>query len=302
MKELMIAVFAALVIYFLGGGGIVSLILFGIALALCKKYDQKKAIEEARPVPRNLPLQYIYTIDEWYKLRCEFDQLIDAQWEKYRKGEITKEEYRDSCKLVEKQIIGDEYNQDFETLYQFGVRNAAIRMVKMGYAPGMTKSLHYTKKDLAGWEPDCFPIWPSHPKDDWIKCVPGEPKPRTFLTMYPNPGQLEFIGCGIYEDGVWYPELDEDAPVGKYYKPDDYLGKGDKNERMKAVSLLQSRGYNGKEYALEPKRDFGDLTQEEIDKKYFYVTSRFYPENEEQWSAVSSYYTNYRRRRSKAIE
>lgn len=243
-----------------------SLIFVLFVILLCnfidKSEEKKQMIEEQSP-GNNVGLQYIYTIDEWYKLRLEFDEAIEKDWNIYSKGGMKKEKYKEKCILAVKKIIGEDY-PNFKTLYEYGVRNAAIRVAREGYNPGETRAKAFCKRKLKTWEPISYRTGYLSPADHWSRCIPGN---GNFLTMYPDPWELEYMHCGIMENGKWIGEHVEDHSFGGSH----FTFPDSDKKRFSVIDYLVSRGYDGESYTKEPKRSFEKLSQMQISKKYEFV-------------------------------
>lgn len=266
---------------------IIFLVVMILLMPTLNAEKRRQEAEKNKDAPRNIPLQYAYTLDEWYKLRLEFDALIEEDWQKYKIGEITREEYYVKSITCVKSIIEEGYRTLFGTLYAWGVRKAAIRMSEEGYAPGMVDP-PYKMSELNWWRPRDFQS--GGMRAHWKTCIPTM---HSFLTMYPDPKGLENMGCGVIAKTGWEAKLDLEAPVGLYYAYDGHI-PGGKEERIKAMKFFQERGYDGKTYTKMPPRDFGDLTEDEILKKYEFVINDKFGIRMQDSYFNSSFY-NYKR-------
>ena len=189
----------------------------------------------------NIGLQYIYTIDEWYKLRCEFDKRIEASWILYKEGAIDEEKYKEKCLRAVEGIIGYDYIEEFKTLYQWGVRNAALRVAREGYNPGLSGCYGRTLDELKRWNPERYGSrW-----DYWQHCVPGD---ADFLTMYPDKWELEYMYVGHIKHDQWTA-----YPFEKFKGYQMFPGYFGEDARKATLDLLVERGYNGVIYENEPE-------------------------------------------------
>ena len=238
------------------------LLFIGICLTIYFE-DHPTKKERMRQMPHgcNIGIQYIYTIDEWYRLRCEFDERIERSWALYKEDLITEEDYKNDCMKVIEDIIGYDNIEEFQTLYQWGVRNAAIRTAKAGYNPGLSNCYGRTLEELNEWEPERYASrW-----EYWNRCVPGD---ANFLTMYPDKWELEYMYLGNIKHDQWSA-----LPFKEFQGHQMFPGYFGEEARRTALDLLVERGYDGETYTKEAPRNFGDLTEEEIKKKYKYVVN-----------------------------
>lgn len=216
--------------------------------------------------PRNLPIQYAYTIDEWYSLRKQFDRLIEPDWQAYRIGNINRNTYKVRCDQAVRQIIPAEYISKFQTLYRWGARAAAIRMANKGYEPGWIEFANYRRTELQNWTPDSYhpgAVYETAARNGWPKCIPGR---NCFLDLYPDGHILEIMGCGTMVNNTWTAEKDPNAWCSNYYTALSLF----EPERDKAISFYQQRGFDGHSY-LGEERSFNGLSPEEIAKKYEFI-------------------------------
>lgn len=241
------------------------LIIFGFIICLIMDYSRKKEIKENLDPGCNPGLHLIYEIDEFYKLRLQFDEIIEPVWQKYRTDEITRDEYKVASDAAVVQIIGEENaNGEFNSLLRFGAKNAAYRIAREGYNPGSTP-FRRTTRELRYWKPRCWEGDPDCDSRPWrLKKVYF----RSFLDMYPSAhaiGEIYDVGTYDRSTGTWTNKCKE---RGYGYNTYGFYGK---ENVEKTLQLLNERGYDGKTYLNMPKRDFGDLTKEEIKKKYEFI-------------------------------
>lgn len=237
-----------------------------VVFVFCKKQSKIDKNDLNSMLPRNLPLQYMYTIDEWYRLRCEFDKEIEAAWELYRVKKISKEKYREESWAAVRRIIPADKRSNFQNLYRYGCYLAAMRVIEEGYMPGYMEYAIPTKGEMTHWRPtEYIPNTPGN-RGSWMRCIPGA---HSILDLYPEGQYLDYMGCGRMKNGFWTPECREDAWCKPYYScsSDDQVSSA----RRSAISAFQQRGFNGYRYVGEPDRNFGDLTLQEISNKYEFL-------------------------------
>lgn len=215
----------------------------------------------------NVPLHYIYAVDEWEKLRRQFDQEIEPVWQKYRFNDISPLDYQLACIKAVDKIIGKENRQKgFDTFFKWGIRNAAIRMAREGYAPGKADAI-LTLAELKRWVPETWNI-PGWKMNRWNECNIGT---KGFMDLYPDASALERAGVGQrdWKTGIWSPRTTSRYP-GSYR---EYFGLGYATSPQKVEQYLVRRGYNGKTYTNERTRGDGLCDAERI-KKYEFVAKQ----------------------------
>lgn len=242
-----------------------------------KSYDKKKVEEErarkqleyemSLPAQGNLPLQYMYTIDEWYRLRCEFDIEIEPVWEEYKAEKIDRAEYKEACRKAVQNIIPEQYYFRFPSLLRYGCYCAAMKIMDCGYAPGYIKTNDITVGEMKNrsYEPLTYRYGRNYDRNYWMACAPVY---RTFIDMYPIGQVMDFMGCGRMTSKGWIPTMREDADCCYYYGW-PYTTKDIR--RKEAIDALVARGFDGFKYTNEPERHFNGLSDEEIKKKYEFV-------------------------------
>lgn len=252
------------------------LIFLGVFALVTRRARRWSDYENTAGVPgTNTVLQYIYALDEFYELRLKFDELIDPYWEKYRKNFMTREEYKRHSDEAVKKIIGP-YYKDFDTLYKFGIRNAAIKVARDGFNPGQIKyPAGYSKFALKSWTPQTYPsIGGSGLYDHWNRCLSWHKQP--FLTCYPNVWEFVNLGCGLYDQKTekFTYVIAEERKLGMYAAAYGY-GSNEK-ARRRVLEVLAERGYNGKTYTKLPDRNITGWTERGIELKYEFVVNTVY--------------------------
>lgn len=243
-----------------------ELLLIGLFLWIIWEVIPRRERYENNSHPSiNVPLHYIYAVDEWDKLRQQFDKKIEPVWAKYRFNEISSLDYELACYKVVEEIIGIENKRrGFRTLYQWGIRNAAVKMAKQGYAPGKAETA-LSLAELRRWEPEQWYI-SDYKLGRWNDCdISG----KGFMQLYPDACALENAGVGKrdWKTGMWSRRT-EPRLAGSYREYFGLCGSPEKVERY-----LEQRGYNGKTYVGERARGGGLCAAEQL-KKYEFVSRK----------------------------
>ena len=251
-----------------------ELIILGLILWYFWVTKPREKAEENGHPGSNPSLQMIYELDEFYRLRLRYDELIEGDWRKYRSGETSREQYKEASRLAIDKIVSEEdvkirsSSCEFNTLFRMGVRNAAYRVAREGFNPGVQP---YTrnKRQLKEWVPTGW----LHDKDKYERrWRDPHTRPTDFLKLYPDPFVLAtfyYVGTWRREDNRWL----HDRVIHPGLGSDNYGLYAEASIEHTKLLLLE-KGYNGKTYLNEPQRDYGDLTENEIKMKYEFLIDK----------------------------
>ena len=246
------------------------LVLFVIFCIWCfLRYIRKQEVYLNDYRMRNLPLQYMYLIDEWYKLRLRFDQEIETSWNKYRDRKISREEYRQESWAAMKRIIPADKRNTFQNLYRYGCYLAAMKMIDEGYLPGYMEWAVPDNREMLRWRPTEYISDTPNNRGSWMRCIPGE---HSMLDLYPDGQYLDYMGCGRMRNHAWTPEIRSDSNCASYYT--NLYTSDVSKEREKVVAAYVKRGFNGYRYTNEPERNYKGLTQQEVVEKYEFINHK----------------------------